>query len=174
MEFFFPIPEHNHPTLAESQARLRQMPRGEHAILLPAQDRLPWKVERGFVKGFIDFIFELNGQVYFADWKSDQLLTYSGSDFRHHIEDHYLLQAQLYTLGVIRWLKISDQESYEARFGGLFYFFLRAFAHQNERGEGVYFARPSWDEVCRYEQELGWLIDQQVRGHRVDTHMGER
>lgn len=162
MEFLFPIPERAHPTLSDSKTRLHNTPRGERAILLPAEHRLPWRVERGFVKGFIDFIFELNGQVYFADWKSDQLLTYSGSDFRHHIEDHYLLQAQLYTLGVVRWLRISDEASYEARFGGLFYFFLRAFAHQNDRGEGVYFSRPSWDEVCRYEQELGWLIDAQI------------
>ena len=62
-------------------------------------------MEKGFVKGFIDFIFEYEGRVYFADWKSDQLLTYQGHDFRHYIEDHYLLQAQLYTLGVVRWLK---------------------------------------------------------------------
>lgn len=154
MEFLFPIPERSHPFLEESAKALANMPRGERASHLTAKDRLPWRVERGFIKGFIDFIFEHDGFIYFADWKSDQLLTYSGHDFSDYVEDHYQLQAQLYTLGVIRWLKIGNETQYNQRFGGLFYFFLRAFTQSNHQGEGVYFNRPTWQQVCAYETQL--------------------
>ena len=160
MEFLFPIPERSHPTLELSAQALAKMPRGERASHLTAKERLPWQVEKGFVKGFIDFIFEHEGRIYFADWKSDQLLTYKGRDFKDYIEDHYLLQAQLYTLGVIRWLKINNEHDYNLRFGGLFYFFLRAFTQANTNGEGVYFSRPSWQEVCEYEAQLGLLLQE--------------
>lgn len=161
MEFLFPIPERRHPKLEDSAKALAKMPRGERASHLTAEERLPWRVEKGFVKGFIDFIFEYQGRIYFADWKSDQLLTYQGHDFRHYIEDHYLLQAQLYTLGVIRWLKINNEHDYNQRFGGLFYFFLRAFTQVNKAGEGVYFSRPSWQEVCEYELQLGLMLTEE-------------
>ena len=158
MEFLFPIPERFHPSLTNTAKALAKMPRGERASHLTASERLPWKVERGFIKGFIDFTFEHDGLVYFADWKSDQLLNYSGSDFKAYIEDHYLLQAQLYTLGVVRWLKITSEDQYNQRFGGLFYFFLRAFTDQGNQGRGVYFSRPSWSEVCEYENQLHLLL----------------
>ncbi|MAD60847.1 MAG: hypothetical protein CMH49_04915 [Myxococcales bacterium] len=159
MEFLFPIPERKHPRLEDSKKALAKMPRGERASHLTAEERLPWRVEKGFVKGFIDFIFEYQGRIYFADWKSDQLLTYQGHDFKDYIEDHYLLQAQLYTLGVVRWLKINNEYDYNQRFGGLFYFFLRAFTQANSEGEGVYFSRPSWQEVCEYEIQLGLMLN---------------
>ena len=159
MEFLFPIPELSHPSLEESASALAAMPRGSYASHLGSQDRLPWRVERGFVKGFIDFIFEHDGLIYFADWKSDQLLTYAGHDFLAYIEDHYQLQAQLYTLGVIRWLKITTEDEYNQRFGGLFYFFLRALADQSDEGQGVYFNRPHWSEVLLYERQLSLVID---------------
>lgn len=169
MEFLFPIPEHQHPHLEQTRVALEQTPIGHGALSLSPDERLPWRVKRGFVKGFIDFIFEFEGKIYFADWKSDQLLKYSGSDFKRYIEDHYLLQAQLYTLGVVRWLKLDNEASYEDRFGGLFYFFLRAFSPHNERGEGVYYSRPTWDDVCQYERELGGLIDRLLSTQRADT-----
>jgi exodeoxyribonuclease V beta subunit len=158
MEFIFPIPERAHPSLTETKRALAKMPRGERASHLTAQERLPWQVERGFVKGFIDFIFEDQGLIYFADWKSDQLLTYIGSDFKTYVEDHYLLQAQLYTLGIVRWLKLTDEHQYNQKFGGLYYFFLRAFAQPNISGKGVYFSRPSWQEVCEYEHQLNLTL----------------
>ena len=158
MEFLFPIPERDHPSLESSAMALAKVPRGEKASHLTSKERLPWRVEKGFIKGFIDFIFEVDGLIYFADWKSDLLLNYTGNDFIVYIEDHYLLQAQLYTLGVIRWLKITNEREYNQRFGGLFYFFLRAFVDQGDDGRGVFFKRPSWSEVCSYERELGLLM----------------
>ncbi len=132
MEFLYPIPEQDHPRLGLSN------PQG------------PWRVERGFIKGFIDLLFEYEGRVYFLDWKSDLLPSYRAPALKAHIEAHYELQAQLYTLGVLRWLRIYDQPSYEARFGGLLYLFLRG----RLSGEGLHFERPSWESVQLWERGL--------------------
>ncbi len=50
MEFVYPIPERGHPLLASASNGA-------------------WSVERGYLKGFVDFVFEDGGLHYFADWK---------------------------------------------------------------------------------------------------------
>jgi len=144
LEFLFPIPERNHPLLSGGAP-----PEGAD-----------WTVDRGFIKGFIDLVFEHEGRVYWADWKSDTLPRYDSATLAHHVQGHYDTQAQLYTLGMVRFLGITDEETYERRFGGLLYIFLRGFAH-GEDDVGVYFERPSWATVCADEQRLetsipGW------------------
>ena len=64
------------------------------------------------------------------------------------MESSYGLQARLYTLGLARVLRLHDRDSYEARFGGLLYVFLR------HGSEGLVFQRPSWEEVVAWEAEL--------------------
>jgi exodeoxyribonuclease V beta subunit len=105
-------------------------------------------------------VFEHAGRVYWADWKSDYLPRYTTATVGHHVEAHYDTQAQLYTLGMVRLLGITDEAAYEERFGGLLYVFLRGFAH-GAVGEGLYFARPAWSTVCADELRLeanipGW------------------
>lgn len=136
MEFLYPIPEGHHPLLAGGGG-------GPDAI---------WTVERGFIKGFVDLVFEHDGRVYWADWKSDILPGYDSETLDAHIGHHYDLQAQLYTLSMVRLLGIRDADAYDDRFGGLLYVFLRGLA--SDEGGGVYFARPTWDEVLAYEESL--------------------
>jgi exodeoxyribonuclease V beta subunit len=123
MEFLYPIPEGHHPLLAGGGG-------GPDAA---------WKVERGFIKGFIDLVFEFEGRIYWADWKSDILPGYDGASLDHHIAHHYDLQAQLYTLSMVRLLGIRDEDAYEAGFGGLLYVFLRGFAAEGPVGHGGVF-----------------------------------
>ena len=142
MELMYPIPEAQHPRLAELSASTLRL--GDQPV---------WRVERGFVKGFIDYLCEHRGKLYIVDWKSDLLPNYRGAQLKAHVERHYLLQAQLYTLGVTRWLGLNDEAGYEARFGGVLYLFMRAFREERDpsRGDGVYYRRPSWGEVQSYE-----------------------
>ena len=133
MEFVYPIPESSHP-------------------LLSAAAQGAWTVERGYLKGFVDFVFEDQGLVYFADWKSDHLPSYEPGAMTEHVGLHYWLQARIYSIGVIRLLQIRDQDDYERRFGGLLYLFLRGMDGGGRRG--VYFHRPPWEELCRYEAGL--------------------
>jgi exodeoxyribonuclease V beta subunit len=64
---------------------------------------------------------------------------------------HYNDQALIYSIGVLRLLQIRNRDDYERRFGGLLYLFVRGI---DREGRGIYFHRPPWDEVCRYETDL--------------------
>lgn len=134
MEFIYPIPQRAHPLLGSAS--------GEN-----------WLAERGYLKGFVDFVFEQNGKTYFADWKSDHLDDYDPEAVRAHVTANYAMQARIYSVGVIRLLQIRSEAEYDARFGGLLYVFLRAM-RAGGSANGVYFHRPSWNEVVGYEKEL--------------------
>lgn len=127
LEFHYPIPEPAHPLLARG---------GEGG----------WTVERGLLTGSVDLVFEHEGRVYLADWKSDRLPAYDAAHVDPHVRKNYDLQARIYTVGVLRLLGIRDRDAYEERFGGLLYVFLR--------GPGFWRRRPSWDEVVEWEDTL--------------------
>jgi exodeoxyribonuclease V beta subunit len=135
MEFAYPIPERHHNLLSDT-------PGGA------------WTVGRGFIKGFIDLVFERDNLVYFADWKGDQLQSYEPAAVAQHVDRHYRLQARIYSVGVVRLLAIHNEREYNARFGGLLYAFVRGVSHPGDGKAGFYFARPSWNEIVTYEFEL--------------------
>jgi exodeoxyribonuclease V beta subunit len=137
MEFLFPIPESSHPRLGEAIAAAG------------------WIAERGYLKGFIDFVFQDEGLIYFADWKSDLLRDYRAETIRLHVEREYTLQALIYSVGVIRLLQIRSAADYGQRFGGLLYVFLRGVGGgEADAAHGIYFQRPDWSEIRRHEGEL--------------------
>lgn len=136
MEFLYPIPEHTHPGLHE-------------AGMIPNL-----RIGRGYVKGFVDLVFEHGGLAYFADWKSDRLPRWDTGTIHGHVRRNYELQARLYTLAMVKLLRIHDPAAYEERFGGLLYLFVRGMRAGGSGTEGVYFTRPSWEEVLRWENEL--------------------
>ncbi len=135
MEFAYPIPEKDH-----------QLPGN-------AADGA-WTVDRGYVRGFIDLVFERENKFYFADWKGDLLPSYDPFAVSAHVQRHYSLQADLYALGVVRLLGIRTERDYESRFGGLLYVFLRGVLPSGDGKAGLYFARPAWKQIVSYETEL--------------------
>jgi exodeoxyribonuclease V beta subunit len=154
MEFIYSIPESAHPKLTESFVFDLNLSKNIY------QQKKAFKVERGFVKGFIDFIFEYQNQIYFLDWKSDQCAQYDEKTLKRHVQENYDLQAKLYMIAIIRWLGIKTEEDYQKRFGGFLYLFLRAFKSQREGMDGVYFERPTWIDVLQYEHLLSQMISQ--------------
>ncbi|MGH7926150.1 MAG: 3'-5' exonuclease, partial [Candidatus Binatus sp.] len=135
MEFAYPIPERHH-------------------TLLGAGPDGAWKVERGYIKGYIDLVFQRANLMYFADWKGDLLPSYEQAAVARHVDRHYRLQARIYSVGVVRLLAIHNERDYDARFGGLLYVFLRGVSHPGDGKVGFYFARPTWSEIVTYESEL--------------------
>ena len=135
MEFLYPIPETTHPLLDSGRGGA-------------------WTVERGYLKGFVDFVFEHHGVTYFADWKSDRLASYGLPAIEAHVRQHYELQAAIYSVGVVRLLRIRSEAEYNARFGGLLYLFIRGIRADGDGREGVYFRRPSWQQIADCEAEL--------------------
>ena len=135
MEFLFPFPEDIHPSLSD-----------------PRPGKLV--IERGYIKGFVDLVVEHEGRVYFADWKSDVLPSYEPDRIKAHVGGHYDTQVKLYSLALVKALRIDSEAAYEKSFGGLFYVFLRALGRDDDEPRGVYFERPGWADILQYEAEL--------------------
>jgi exodeoxyribonuclease V beta subunit len=119
----------------------------------------PFRIERGVLRGVIDLVLappapDGVARTFFLDWKSDRLPSFAAPMLRAHVDQHYALQARIYTLGVLRLLGVRDEAQYEATFGGLLYAFLRGMDPSRGVGAGVVFARPRWDEVVSWEREL--------------------
>jgi exodeoxyribonuclease V beta subunit len=132
LEFFFPIPESDHP-----------------ALTLPTTENL--EIRRGYVRGFIDLVFRHEGKTYFVDYKSDTLAAYDPDALQSHVEGHYAIQAQLYSVAILKAIGIVDEVDYDARFGGYVYLFLRGVS---TAGHGLYHHRPTFSELTRYFEEL--------------------
>ncbi len=135
MEFTYPIPE-------------------KHHRLLNSDGGGQWRVERGYMMGFIDYVFEHQGRTYFADWKSDLLKSYDAGAIAAQVQAHYSVQAQIYSVGVVRMLGIENERDYRDRFGGLLYVFLRGVGSGGEANSGIYSVRPDWSEIVNYETSL--------------------
>jgi exodeoxyribonuclease V beta subunit len=99
----------------------------------------------GYLRGFVDLVFEHRGRWYVADYKSnwlggriedyDAAAVSSGMD-----EGDYHLQYLLYVIALHRWLKWRVVGyDYQRHFGGVFYLFLRG---MDAQGRGVYATRP--------------------------------
>ena len=112
--------------------------------------------ERGYVKGFVDFIFEHEGRSYFGDWKTDRLPGWDAATVAAHVEANYALQERLYSLALVRMLGITDGASYEARFGGTLYVFVRGLG---AAGHAVRGRRPSFEEITTWQQELAGTLE---------------
>jgi len=137
MEFLYPIPEKHHTLLAMGDG-----PDGA------------WTLGRGYVKGFIDLVLRHDQLMYFADWKGDLLPSYEPAAVARHVDRHYNLQERIYSLGIVRLLRVRNQRDYDSKFGGLLYVFLRGVSQVGNGKFGIYFARPSWNEIVTYESDL--------------------
>lgn len=138
LEFTFPI-------TALTTARLRKVFQMEELPL--AIDRLQFAPASGFMKGFIDLVFEHDGRFYFVDWKSNWLGTDSASYAPENIAtemtgNFYNLQLGIYAVALHRYLKrrLPGYE-YEENFGGAFYIFLRGI-DPSKPNNGIFSTHP--------------------------------
>jgi exodeoxyribonuclease V beta subunit len=100
----------------------------------------------GFLRGFIDLVFEYNGKFYIADWKTNYLGptadNYSYDRLCGAMDEHlYTVQSLIYTLALDRHLaaRMTDYD-YERHFGGVFYIFVRGPVFGE--GTGIWEDRP--------------------------------
>ncbi|MCP4039562.1 MAG: exodeoxyribonuclease V subunit beta [bacterium] len=103
----------------------------------------------GYLKGFIDLVFEWNGRFYLVDYKSNHLGPTPSSYTETRLEapmaeHHYVLQYHLYTAALDRYLAHRvEGYDYERHFGGVYYLFLRGMDPDHPVGCGVYHDRPT-------------------------------
>jgi hypothetical protein len=146
LEFCFPLRK---VATEELRAVFAKHGRDETAQSYAGQmGRLEFNPIAGFMKGFMDLVFERAGQFYLVDWKSNWLGNrvedYDGpglaAEMRAH---HYPLQYHLYTLALDRYLALRVQSyDYERHFGGVIYVFLRG-VDPARPGFGVFRDRPA-------------------------------
>jgi exodeoxyribonuclease V beta subunit len=130
-----------------------------HGYLVEGQ-ALTFDQINGYLKGFIDLVFEHEGRFYLADYKSNFL----GSSFEDYtrplmqqaMHQHlYTLQFLIYSVALHRYLgqRVKGYQ-YEQHFGGVFYLFVRGMIPQHP-GKGVYFDRPATSLVAQLDELFG-------------------
>ena len=101
---------------------------------------------RGFMKGYIDMVFEYEGKYYIIDYKSN-MLGNQQEDYHWQqlykvmVREDYILQYHIYSIALHRYLayRLPDY-NYATHFGGVYYLFLRGM--QWDSKYGIYWDRP--------------------------------
>jgi exodeoxyribonuclease V beta subunit len=154
LEFYFPMQDIYPAKLMSVLQQAEQLQKTED------QRKLNFPPVRGFLKGFIDLVFEFDGQYYLADWKSNDL----GDRYefyapallkREMIKSFYDVQYLIYTVALDQYLKkrLPDY-TYEKHFGGVYYFFLRGFNSKEGTTNGIFFDRPARQFIVKLEKAL--------------------
>jgi exodeoxyribonuclease V beta subunit len=111
-------------------------------------DNLEFSPLRGYMKGFIDLVFEAGGRFYLVDYKSNWLGAESAAYRRDCLaeamaRESYLLQYLIYTVALHRYLRLRLPDyHYERHFGGVYYLFLRGMNPALGPECGVFHDRP--------------------------------
>jgi exodeoxyribonuclease V beta subunit len=163
LEFRVPVAAGREQT-ALTPSRLAAAFRSHASAELPRSyadrvERLSFPALNGFLKGYIDLVFEHQGRFYVVDYKTshlgDTLGDYSFPRMQAEMaESHYFLQYHLYTLAVHRLLaRFQKGYDYERGFGGVLYLFLKGMRPGSPYG--VFFEKPPLSRLDALGHALG-------------------
>lgn len=113
----------------------------------------------GYMKGFIDLVFEAEGKWYLTDYKSNWLgnkyMDYAPALLAEAMaREHYYLQYLIYTVALHRYLSVRLRGyDYETHFGGIYYLFLRGI--DPKKKTGIFRDRPRLELIVALEDMLG-------------------
>ncbi len=158
MEFYFPLK-------TVTPQKLSRIFSDHGGIRIPADfpsrlEKLSFMPSEGFMKGYIDLIFQLSGKFYLVDWKSnylgDHIEDYSKDSIDEVMnKDLYVLQYHIYLLAIHQYLQLHiPKYSYESDFGGVFYIFLRGMDKSYGPQFGIYKDLPNPDLIYALGREL--------------------
>lgn len=156
MEFTFPL---RRLSVAAVQQWLQRPQSGVDPVFADASRQLGFDSLQGFMRGFIDLVFEAGGRYYIVDYKTnrlgDQPADYAPERLRQAMaHSHYYLQYLIYSVAVHRYLasRLPDYD-FERHFGGVYYLFLRGMADESGH-TGVFFDRPSAVLIDAFERQI--------------------
>jgi len=148
LEFSLPAP---HLAAGELAALMR-----EYGYPVPP---LSFGVLAGYLRGFIDLVFEQGGRFYLLDWKSNHLghsaAAYAAEPVARAMEEHgYHLQYLLYAVALHRYMaRRLPGYQYKDHFGGALYLFVRGvrpgWTAADGTATGVHFDRPPLQLIQR-------------------------
>ena len=155
MEFYLPLERLNIDKL--KQTLFQHLPIDDESDASPkwqqireAVDTLYFEEVEGYLKGFIDLIFEYQGKYYLADYKSNTLEDYATEKlFTPMAESHYYLQYLIYCVALHRYLqqRLPDSYQWETHFGGAYYLFIRGMRKSASKVGGVFYHKPSLELI---------------------------
>jgi exodeoxyribonuclease V beta subunit len=151
VEFYFPLK----PISSRNLSKLFEIHgRAEMLSDFPAHlEKLAFMPSQGFMKGYIDMVFEHHKRFYLVDWKSN----YLGSRYEDYHQsalqqtmrtEYYFLQYHLYTLALHQHLQLQKPDyCYENHFGGIFYIFIRGVHHARGPDYGIFYDMPAFNLI---------------------------
>ncbi|HMJ12805.1 MAG TPA: 3'-5' exonuclease, partial [Polyangiaceae bacterium] len=123
--------------------------------------RLRFLPVQGYLKGYIDLVFQKHRRWYIVDYKTnhlgDTLSAYSREELpRVMAASHYYLQYHLYTVAMHRYLaqRVRGYD-YGEHFGGVYYLFLKGMTPSSGPASGVFFERPPLARIERLSSLFG-------------------
>jgi exodeoxyribonuclease V beta subunit len=140
-EFMLPVKRLNVDAL---RTLLSDPDNGLDPALRQAAHGLDFATVRGFVKGFIDLVFEADGLFYLIDYKSNHLggdaASYERAQLAQSVaHEHYYLQYLLYCVAIRRYFSGRGVD-FDARFAGVRYLYMRGL---DADGRGIWRDQPS-------------------------------
>ena len=157
LEFYFWVDRFRLPAL---QRVLREHLPVEWTAIHAAIERLKFPLLTGYMKGFIDLIFEADGQYYIVDYKSNELGA-TAADYAFDAmqqamaEHHYYLQYLIYSVALQRYLRLRLADyAWETHVGGVLYLILRGM-QPSVAGSGVFFHKPDAALIDALDQVMG-------------------
>jgi exodeoxyribonuclease V beta subunit len=126
---------------------------GRNAMLtdFPEQlEKLNLVTSEGFIKGYMDLVFQHQQRFYLVDWKSNYLgpsrESYDQTSLHQTMKtDYYILQYHLYTLALHQYLRRRKTDyRYDKDFGGIFYIFIRGVDPSRGPEYGIFFDLPDF------------------------------
>ena len=131
MEFYLPL----EPLKIEAlqQILFDHLPE-DWQVVRDAVSTLSFDQVEGYLKGYIDLIFEHDGLYYVVDYKSNTLIDYSQKSLILTMSSaHYYLQSLLYSVALHRYLqKRRSDYHWETHMGGAYYLFIRGMGNSAE------------------------------------------
>ncbi len=146
MEFYLPLSVLKANYL--KQILLQHLSAEKWQLVRKAIKKLNFTQVSGYLKGYIDLIFEYQGKYFIADYKSNTLDNYQTDSLLEAIaHSHYYLQYLIYSVALHRYLQQSVKNyQYKTHFGGVFYLFIRGMSAEN-KGAGIFYDLPSYQLV---------------------------
>ncbi len=133
----------------------------DHGYPVPG---LSFATLEGYLRGFIDLVFEHEGRFFVLDWKSNHLgemaADYGPGPIARAMDEHgYHLQYLLYTVAVHRYLQQRlPGYRYDEHFGGVLYLFVRGvrprWTGPDGTPAGIFAHRPTLETVERLSSLL--------------------
>jgi exodeoxyribonuclease V beta subunit len=155
LEFYFPLSRLT-PDEIKGIFHTQELPGAsvERAARMGRQlNWLTFTPARGYMRGFIDLVFEFEDKFYLVDWKSN----YLGSSIKNYRQDKladsmlsgfYFLQYHIYTLALHLYLqKRLPGYCYKSHFGGVFYVFLRGIKQNLGPDYGIFHDLPDLSTI---------------------------